>query len=135
VPRFKHGAALLPDGKVIVVGGQTGSSFGERLASTEIFDPATLKFQHGPQMKLPRFKLLNSVTRLQDGRILVGGGANEPEVYDPSANAFTLVTGPQLEGFLFSTATTLGNGKVLLVNGYGSHAMSGAVRQAWMWEP
>jgi len=135
VPRFKHGAALLPDGKVIVVGGQTGSSFGERLVSTEIFDPATGKFQHGPQMKLARYKLLNSVTRLKDGRILVGGGANQPEVYDPSANAFTLVTGPQLDGFLFSTATTLGNGKVLLVNGYGSHAMSGAVRQAWMWEP
>jgi hypothetical protein len=135
VPRFKHGAALLPDGKVIVVGGQTGSSFGERLASTEIFDPATGKFQHGPQMKLARYKLLNSVTRLKDGRILVGGGANQPEVYDPSANAFTLVTGPQLDGFLFSTATTLSDGKALLVNGYGSHPTAGAVREAWMWEP
>jgi hypothetical protein len=133
VTRFKHGAALLADGKVMVLGGQT--SGGQRLASTEIFDPAKGRFQHGPDMKLPRFKLLNSVTRLKDGRILVGGGANEPEVYDPSGNAFTLVTGPQLEGFLFSTATTLGNGKVLLVNGYGAHPMSGAVRQAWMWEP
>jgi hypothetical protein len=133
VTRYKHGAALLADGKVMVLGGQT--SGGQRLASTEIFDPAKGRFQHGPDMKLPRFKLLNSVTRLKDGRILVGGGANEPEVYDPSGNAFTLVTGPQLEGFLFSTATTLGNGKVLLVNGYGAHPMSGAVRQAWMWEP
>ncbi|HET9791455.1 MAG TPA: kelch repeat-containing protein, partial [Candidatus Angelobacter sp.] len=40
VSRFKHGVALLPDGKVLVLGGQTGSSYGERLASTEIFDPA-----------------------------------------------------------------------------------------------
>jgi hypothetical protein len=135
VSRFKHGVALLPDGKVLVLGGQTGSSYGERLASTKIFDPATGKFQRGPQMKLPRYKLLNSVSRLKDRRILVGGGADQPEIYDPAANAFTLVTGPQLDGFLFSTATTLNNGKVLLVNGYGRHPMAGAVRQAWMWEP
>jgi hypothetical protein len=135
VSRFKHGVALLPDGKVLVLGGQTGSSYGERLASTEIFDPATGKFQRGPQMKLPRYKLLNSVSRLKDRRILVGGGADQPEIYDPAANAFTLVTGPQLDGFLFSTATTLNNGKVLLVNGYGRHPTAGAVREAWMWEP
>ena len=63
--------------KVIVVGGQTGSSYGERLASTEIFDPATGKFQRGPEMKLPRYKLLNSVSRLKD-RPLTGGGRCRP---------------------------------------------------------
>lgn len=135
VARYKQGAALLPDGKVIVLGGQAGGSYGERLTSTEIFDPSKLKFQRGPEMKLPRYKLSNSVTRLRDGRILVGGGADQPEIYDPVANTFTLVTGPQLDGFLFSTATTLANGKVLLVNGYGRHATTGAVRQAWLWEP
>jgi hypothetical protein len=51
--RYKHGTALLPDGKVIVVGGQSGT--GERLTSTEIFDPSKRKFQRGPEMKLPRF--------------------------------------------------------------------------------
>ena len=53
----------------------------------------------------------------------------------PSANTFTLVTGPQLDGYLFSSATTLADGKVLLVNGYGAHPGAGAVRQTWMWEP
>jgi hypothetical protein len=135
ITRYKHGAALLPDGKVIVVGGQTGGSYGERLASTEIFDPAKRKFQRGPEMKLPRYKLLNSVSRLKDGRILVAGGADQPEIYDPAANSFTLVSSPKLDGFLFSSATALADGKVLLVNGYGAHPMAGAVRQAWMWEP
>lgn len=135
ITRYKHGAALLPDGKVIVVGGQTGGAYGERLGSTEIFDPAKRKFQRGPEMKLPRFKLLSSVSRLKDGRILAAGGADQPEIYDPATNAFTLVTGPQLAGFLFSTATTLPDGKVLVVNGYGRHPVSGAVREAWMWEP
>ncbi len=135
ITRYKHGAALLPDGKVVVLGGQTGGSYGERLASTEIFDPAKRKFQRGPEMKLPRVKLLNSVSRLKDGRILVAGGADQPEIYDPAANTFTLVTGPQLDGFLFSSATALPDGKVLLVNGYGAHPIAGAVRQTWMWEP
>ncbi len=133
VSRYKHGAALLPDGRVMVVGGQTSS--GARLASTEIFDPATRKFQRGPEMKLPRFKLLNGVARLRDGRLLVAGGADQPEIYDPVANTFALVTGPQLDGYLFSSATTLADGKVLLVDGYGPHPGAGAVRQTWMWEP
>ena len=117
----------------MVAGGQ--SSSGERLASTEIFDPATRKFQRGPEMKLSRFKLLNSVARLKDGRLLVAGGADQPEIYDPVANSFALVTGPQLDGYLFSSATTLADGKVLLVDGYGAHPGDGAVRQTWMWEP
>jgi hypothetical protein len=133
VARYKHGTALLPDGRVMVVGGQTSS--GERLASTEIFDPVKRKFQRGPEMKLPRFKLLNGVARLKDGRILVAGGADQPELFDPSANSFTLVTGPQLDGYLYSSVTSLPDGKVLLVNGYGAHPTSGAVRHTWMWEP
>jgi hypothetical protein len=135
ITRYKHGAALLPDGKVIIVGGQTGGSYGERLSSTEIFDPAKRQFQRGPEMKLPRYKLLNSVSRLKDGRILVAGGADQPEIYDPAANSFTLVSGPKLDGFLFSSATALRDGKVLVVNGYGAHPMAGAVRETWMWEP
>jgi hypothetical protein len=135
VPRFKHGMALLKDGRVLVVGGQTGGAFGPKLVSTEFFDPATLRFSRGPQMKYARFKLLHGVASLSDGHVLVAGGADQPELYDPGSNSFIPVSGPTLDGFLFSTATALQNGEVLLVDGYGRHATAGAVRQAWLWQP
>jgi hypothetical protein len=36
---------------------------------------------------------------------------------------------------LFSSVTALEDGTVLMVDGYGRHAVSGAVRQAWLWQP
>jgi len=135
VPRYKQGAALLPDGRVLVVGGQTGGSYGDRLASTEIFDPRAGRFLSGPQMHVSRFKLHDGVVALRDGRVLVAGGADQMELYDPSSGSFLTVGGVTLDGFLFSTATLLGDGRVLLVNGYGSHAMDGAVRHAWLYQP
>jgi N-acetylneuraminic acid mutarotase len=133
VSRYKHAAALLHDGRAIVIGGQ--GQPGARLASTEIFDPTSGKFSRGPEMRLPRYKLPQGVVELRNGRVLVAGGADQMEVYDPSANAFTTLAGPKLRGYLFSTATVLSDGKVLLVNGYGNRPTEGAVRQAWVWEP
>jgi len=135
VARYKHGMALLPDGRALIIGGQTGGAYGERLASTEFFDPVTGRFSRGPDMKYPRFKLIQGVAVLDDGQVLVGGGADQPELFDPAANSFVPVPGPSLDGFLFSTATVLNDGSVLLMDGYGRHATSGAVRQAWLWQP
>jgi hypothetical protein len=135
VPRYKHGIALLKDGRVLIIGGQSGSSFGPRLSSTEFFDPATSTFSRGPEMKYPRFKLMQGVAVLNDGHVLVAGGADQPEIYDPHTETFVPVSGPAMDGFFFSTATVLDGGTVLLVDGYGKHASSGAVRQAWLWQP
>lgn len=134
-PRYKHGMALLKDGRVLIIGGQSEGAFGPRLASTEIYDPATRRFTRGPELKYARYKLMQGVAALGDGQVLVGGGADQPELYDPEANSFVPVTGPKLGGFYFSTTTALGNGSVLLVGGYGSRPMAGAFRRAWLWKP
>jgi hypothetical protein len=133
--RWKQGAALLRDGKVLVVGGQTGVSTDNRLSSTEIYDPGTGKFARGPEMLVKRFKLHDGVVALRDGRVLVAGGADQMELYDPASGRFSTVGGVALDGFFFSTATLLGDGKVLVVNGYGHHPLDGAVRHAWVYQP
>jgi uncharacterized protein (DUF2147 family) len=134
-PRYKQGAALLPNGKVLVAGGSNEIGRQITYSSTEIFDPQTGKFSAGPTMKFPRYKLLSGVVVLHDGRILLAGGAERPEIYDPALEVFTALNGEPLDGFLFSTATLLGDGRVLLVNGYGHHPTDGAVNQALLWQP
>jgi hypothetical protein len=129
--RTSSGAALLPDGKVLVVGGGGGR---DRLSSTEIYDPVTGRFTPGPDMKFKRYKLPDAVVALRDGRILVGGGAEQPEVYDPASNSFLSTGGTKLDGFCFSSATPLPNGEALLVGGYNTSTWV-AVNHAWLYQP
>ena len=133
VARYKHGSALLPDGRVLIVGGQNNASVS--LGETEIFNSATGQFLRGPDLNMPRFKLPAGVVTLKDGRILIAGGSDKVEMYSPATNSFSLVSGTILDGFLFSSETLLDDGKVLLVGGYGHHPMSGAVNHAWIWSP
>lgn len=134
-PRYKQGAALLPDGKVLIVGGSNEDGRQYKYSSTEIFDPRMNAFQPGPRMKFPRYKLLSGVTPLSDGRILVAGGAAQPEIYDPARAVFIPLNDGPLDGFFFSTATLLPDGRVLMVDGYGQHPAEGAVNHATLWKP
>lgn len=133
-PREKHGAALLPDGKVIVLGGQADAPFGPSLSSTEIYDPPSGHFSVGPSMDFKRFKLPHGVVALPSGEILVGGGSNHPELYDPVSNSFRLAARTELDRFYFSTVTLLPSGEVLFAGGYGEHG-AGAPNHAWLYRP
>jgi len=134
VARAKFGAALLANGKVLVAGGQVGGAYGSRVASTEIYDPASGTFAPGPDLNYKRFKLARTVLRLRDGRILVGGGDEQPEVYVVVSRRFVVVDGHKLDGFLFSTATLLKDGRVLLAGGYSVPGGPG-VNHAWLYQP
>ena len=134
VPRTKFGAGLLPDGRALIAGGQTGGAWGPRVKSTEIYDPITGRFAPGPELNTKRFKLSKAVVSLKDGRVLIAGGAERPELYDPVANAFIAVGGTKLDIFCFSTATLLNDGRVLLAGGYGNPG-SPAANHAWLYQP
>src|SRR5581483_9583647 len=96
--RSGHTATLLNDGRVLVAGGTvhdktSGSERFLALASTELFDPKTGQWAPGPPMKDARH--WHSATLLDDGRVLVAGGAREnksylasAELYEPESNAF-----------------------------------------------
>jgi hypothetical protein len=67
--RLGSTATLLPDGRVLVAGGTSGTT---SLATTELFDPTTGKFSPGGSMTIGRGG--HSATLLVDGRVLIAGG-------------------------------------------------------------
>lgn len=73
--RIFHTANLLPDGKVIIIGGQGQISMTAlgALNSIEIFDPTT-KTIISSGISLSTARLLHSATTLQSGDILISGG-------------------------------------------------------------
>jgi hypothetical protein len=96
---FCDGAAQLPDGRIIVVGGYGGLSTGQiGIVDTNIFDPATNTWTRVANMHLPRW--YPTLTELSDGRYVAISGnstnastwADTPEVYDPTTNTWTLLS-------------------------------------------
>jgi hypothetical protein len=96
---FCSGNALLPDGRVMTVGGfgvLNGGGLG--IKDTNLFDPASSTWTRVADMHLPRW--YPNLTELPDGRYVAISGnstdashwADTPEVYDPVANTWTLLS-------------------------------------------
>lgn len=71
MPRESHTATLLPNGTVLVTGGQTYNG-QDSTALAEIFDPQTNTWHSVSPMKQPRAG--HTATLLQDGNVLIVGG-------------------------------------------------------------
>ena len=123
-PRGVHTATLLTNGKVLVAGGQTGST---GLASAELYDPAANTWTAITPMGTDRVQ--PTATLLTNGQVLVAGGlaaggiSASAELYDPATGSWTL-TGSLATGRYVHTATLLQNGKVLAVGGFGRNGTS-----------
>ena len=112
-PRSGHSAAMLPNGRVLIVGGAAGA---------ELYDPATNTFLPAPGVSANRCNATG--TSLADGRVLIAGGVvdcsntllDTAEIYDPSTGQST-PTGKLVVAQAFNTATLLPDGRVLLVGG------------------
>jgi Kelch motif len=86
--RVRAAAAPLPGGRVLVAGGNDGSS---RLSSAEVFNPATGAFTAVGDMGAPRARA--AAAPLPDGRVLLAGGTDAAplagaEIFDPTTNSF-----------------------------------------------
>ncbi len=94
VTRLHHTSDLLPDGRVMTVGG----SFVDPSPTSDIFDPATETVIPGPNMTHARFG--PSGTSL-DGKIYVCGEhiddvvGKQCEVYDAAANSWQPIADSQ----------------------------------------
>ena len=117
-PRAGHTATLLPDGDVLVVGGE-----GRRFAPiefTELFNPVTNKWTEAKPMAEARAQ--HTETLLDDGRVLVTGGTRDfegiasTELYNPASDRWSS-SGSMARPRIFHTATKLSTGKVLVAGG------------------
>lgn len=85
VPRWAHTATLLPDGRVIMIGGY--GLYSQAQSSVEIFDPASNRWY--PARPLASARANHTTTLLADGTLLVvggngvGGSLDTAERYDP----------------------------------------------------
>ncbi len=118
VARYGHTATLLPNGRVLIAGGNDGASW---LASAELYDPATQTFSATGYMTMARVAqnatLLANSTLPNYGKVLIAGGGDlSAELFDSTAGTFT-ATGSMNAQHMGQTATLLLNGKVLVAGG------------------
>ncbi len=122
---FCDGAASLPDGRLLVVGGYGRLTTGQLgIGDTSIFDPVSKGWSRVADMHSARW--YPTVTELADGRYLAVSGntadathwADTPEVYDPGSNTWTLLTGVATTGVHeteYPFDYLLPNGKVFVI--------------------
>lgn len=135
--RTRAAATLLPNGKVLLTGGEgVGSDQPPGLYSAELYDPTVGRFSAAGFMSVVR--LAHTATLLENGKVLIAGGGDDAgwgfpvfgtatataELYDPATNSFT-PTGPMRTPRFAHTATLLSDGRVLIAGGFSSAVVNG----------
>jgi hypothetical protein len=126
--RTRHTATPLPDGRVLVVGGQRfdlhdGGLFPGRPTDAEIYDPQANRWSSTTPMGASR--LAQTATQLPDGRVLVTGGLDDSgvplkstEIYDAPQDRW-ISAAPMAVARSGHVATLMANGDVLVAAGLG----------------
>jgi hypothetical protein len=122
--RANPAAAVLQDGRVLVVGGTYCSGYrsgagtdaalaGYRLADSgpgadcrdlataEIYDPATGSWSRAGATRYARWD--TNLAALGDGRVLVTGGGDPAELYEPATGRFTTLDQPAFDAAALTT--------------------------------
>jgi Kelch motif/Galactose oxidase, central domain len=117
-PRVFHTATLLPDGDVLVAGGQ--NYVAPAYASAELYHPSTNSWSVAASMHVARAG--QAAVLLSNRDVLVVGGFNNGasftsgELYDPTKNTWTMAASMN-EADASPTATVLSDGRVLVAGG------------------
>jgi tripartite motif-containing protein 71 len=131
-------ANLLPNGKVIVIGGyankpDTSSDPNpeQAIANVDIYDPSTNSWAPGPPLPTARYG--HTSTLLPNGTVLVAGGMmwtvgwfSSTNIYHPDTNSWT--SGPPMSTTrVMHSALPLADGNVLVAGGAGGSGPSAEI--------
>ena len=134
----RHTQVTLQDGRVLVIGGyETRDDLVRDGASSlvELYDPTLNAWTIGATM--PYYMATGTTTLLQDGSVLVAGGAssntnrNVALRYFPATNRWR-TAGSFTDARRYQVAALLPNGKVLVAGGFGDRD---ALRSAVLYDP
>ena len=128
-PRSFATATLLPDGRVVIAGGQDAN--GNVLATVEIFQPDGT-VSSGPPMGTPRYG--HSAVLLGNGHLLVAGGhttggavLKTAEIFDPSSNTWTSISSLMTDARADFTMSALSSGDALVIGGNNGSGPVGSI--------
>lgn len=116
--RYKHAAQLLSDGRVLIVGGADETDYRGKKRSLEIYDPAKSRFVSAGMLKTARFKIRDSVVLLENGNVLIAGGARFPEIVNPATGTVATCDLDLGEAWSYMTANGVTKNRVLVAGGY-----------------
>jgi WD40 repeat protein len=126
-PRRGHTSTLLFNSKVLVAGGENGSTV---LDAAEVYDISGGAFANTDETMTASRKH-HTATLLESGKVLIAGGEGATsesataELYDPDEDTFTKTAGSMAQARTAHSATILPSGKVLVAGGMsGSAAIS-----------
>jgi hypothetical protein len=119
---FCSGHTELRDGRILVGGGHITNYVG--INNSTLFDPVAQTWSSAPLLSYARW--YPTLTLLPDGRALITSGAincdgcnaDTPEVYDPTANTWTKLTGATLHLPIYPHMFVLPDGRVLNSGSY-----------------
>jgi N-acetylneuraminic acid mutarotase len=146
IPRSFFTTTLLPNGRVLAVGGRihTGPGYFDygAIAFADLYAPATGKWKATRTMTISRED--HSSVLLSNGQVLAIGGTTvnfngitvaSTELYDPATDAWT-ATGSMLQDRERHTATVLQSGQVLVAGGdYYDGVNAGFLTECELYDP
>jgi hypothetical protein len=111
--RYAHASVLLPDGKVLIVGG------GQSSTTAEVFDPATGTFTAttNPPAVASRTPVGFA---LSDGTVVLFGHDKLVQKYDPASQTFTQMPSSLHAHDFWAARFALSNEKILLADNFTS---------------
>jgi len=135
--RSGHGAAVLQNGNVLVVGGFSVSGI---LGTAEVYNAAFGTWSATGSVNTARYAA--PAVTLADGKVLFAGGCTNnctgtttsAELYNPSTGTWSF-TGSLHVPRYFYTATLLSSGKVLVVGGCNASSCNTVTATAELYDP